>query len=318
MVVTLLASLLLAGGPEVSLNRVFARGEKLQYSVKSSLQSESRGAGLLTWMPEDHDILYKFTTTVTELKADGIALVRYDRPTVTEIEGETAAGPPKSRTHKVDFKLDVTLSPINELLEIKDLTPKKPPPPVALRARASNGSSAAGVQDLIDTFVGEVYRLALFQGGIDSALDFSPKLPYDDVKPGDTWKRTAGYSPQSLSGKQGQVAVQRLDYTYTYDGVVESDGKKVHRVVARLALKTDLATFANQIMKTTPEKSGLKTIPLELDASIAFDLDLVNRRTLKAVATSQGGFAIVLTQSPDAPVHEERLKGTTRLVLLPG
>lgn len=318
MMLTLLATSALLPAKAVSLDRVFARGERLQYSVKSNLQSESRGGGVLTWMPEDLDILYKFTTSVTELKADGIALVRYERPTVTEVTGETVDSPPKSRTEKVDFKLDVVLSPINELLEIKDLSPKKPPPVAARWSTAGRRGVAPATQDLIDTFVGEVYRLSLFQGSIDSALDFSPKLPYDDVQPGDSWKRTAGYSPQALSGKAGQLAVQRLDYTYTYDGVVESDGKKVHRVTARLALKTDLATFANQVMKTTPEKSGLKTIPLQLDASIAFDLDLTTRKTLKALAKSDGGFAIVLTRSPDTPVHEERLKGTTRLTLLPG
>lgn len=318
MILTLLATSALLPMQAVSLHRVFAKGEKLQYSVKSTLQSESRGGGLLTWMPEDLDILYKFTTSVTELKADGIAQVRYDRPTVTEVTGETAVSPPKSRTEKVDFKLDLTVSPINELLEIKDLNPKKPPPVAARWSNSGRAGVAPSTQDLIDTFVGEVYRLSLFQGSIDTALDFSPKLPYDDVKPGDTWKRTAGYSPQALSGKAGQLAVQRLDYIYTYDGVMESDGKKVHRVTARLALKTDLASFANQIMKTTPEKSGLKTIPLQLDASIAFDLDLATRKTLKALAKSEGGFSIVLTQSPDKPVHEERLKGHTRLSLLPG
>ena len=47
-------------------------------------------------------------------------------------------------------------------------------------------------------------------------------------------------------------------------------------------------------------------------------LDLATRKTLRALAKSEGGFSIVLTQSPDMPVHEERLKGVTRLTLLPG
>lgn len=303
----------------IDLSRVFAKGEKGQYLVKSEIQVESRGPGLLTWMPQDLGVQYKFTYAVTEMKTDGIAVLRYERPTMTWTEGETFTSPEVRRVEKTDMKVDATVSPINELLELKDLNPKKPPP--AERARATTQpleGGAAGAQDVIGQFVGEVHRLALFLGALDSSLDFSPKLPYDAVEPGATWKRTVGYSPQALAGKGGQLAVQRLDTTYTYKGPVEVDGKRYHRVDADLALDTDLAQFINQLMDLKPEQSGLKQIPLRLKATIEFDLDFQTRRTVRAKAKSEGGFSIVATQRPSEPVYEERFKGTTTLSLLAG
>ena len=55
----------------VSLGRTFAKGERLQYQVKSTINAQSRQRGLETWIPEDHDIQYKFTVEVLDLKADG-------------------------------------------------------------------------------------------------------------------------------------------------------------------------------------------------------------------------------------------------------
>lgn len=320
MVQLLLLLPLTAPSADVDIQRVFGKAEKGQYQVKSNLLVEERGDGLVTWMPSDLDIHYKFTYAVTETKPDGIVSIRYERPTMTETEGETFDTPAKTKVDKVDLKFQVVVSPINELLDIKDLNPKKPPPPSfrAMRAMARAGGTSTEAQDVIGRFVGEIYRLSLFLGPLDSGLDFSPKLPFEEVKIGDTWKRTAGYSPQALGGRQGQSAVQRLDYTYEYKGVLEVEGKKVHRVTATLALDTDVGLFVNQLMQAKPEQTGLKAVPLHLKATIEYDLDLATRRTLRANARSEGGFSIVLTQAPDAPVHEERLRGTTRMTLVAG
>lgn len=320
MLLASFVALLGAAAPPVDLSRVFAKGEKAQYLVKSAIQVESRGLGLLTWMPEDLGIQYKFTYAVTEMKPDGIAVLRYERPAMTWTEGETFDSPPKTRVDKVEMKLDATVSPINELLAIKDLNPKKPPPPVHGSRVTREGSEApsAAPQDVVEQFVGEIHRLALFLGAIDSSLDFSPKLPYDLVNPGDTWKRTVGYSPQALASKGGKLAVQRLDYTYAYKGPVEVEGKRFQRIEATLALDTDLAQFVNQLMDTKPEESGLKRIPLRFSATIQFDLDPKTHRTVRAAANSDGGFSVVLTQRPDEPVYEERFKGTTRMTLIAG
>ncbi len=297
--------------PAVTLSHVFAKGEKAAYEVKSRLNSEFRQRGLETYIPEDYDIHYRFSYEVKEMKADGICDMRYLRPTMTEIQGETFERPPRTKVEKVDMDLLLTISPINDVIDVKDLKKK----PGALRTVSSFGVRPQ-LGPIIGQFVGEIQRLALFIGSLDSSMDFAPKLPFDEVAPGDTWKRTVGYSPQKLGAKGEKLAVQRLDYTYTYRGQVESAGKQVHRVTAQLELHTDLAAFVHQTFRVKPEDTGLKEIPLSFKGSIEFDLDLRACRTLSAVATSEGSFRVVSTAFPQDPEIEERFKGRTTMRLL--
>jgi hypothetical protein len=310
-------------GQAVKLNRVYVKGEKHQYEVKSTMNVEGRMRGLETWIPEDLDIQYKFSTEVVELKADGIADVRYKRPTLTEIQGETVDAPPKATTEKLNWDMLLTLSPTNEILKTKDLAKKEPekkpakPPAKGLHWIGWSGSGEQHpLSAILGQFVGEVYRLSLFLGPLDGSMDLAPKLPYDEVAPGETWKRTVGYTPQKLKGTDGKMAVQRLDYLYTYEGVVQSQGKQVHRVTAKLDVKTDLAEFVHQTFNVKPDATGLKEIPLEFSGKIEFDLDLKTKKTLRAVGTSTGGFRVLITQFPNQPVEEQRLKGRTILKLL--
>lgn len=320
------AGLLFAQGQPVKLNRIFTKGEKLEYDLKSTLNSETRLRGLETWIPEDFDIQYKFKIEVLELKADGFADVKYLRPTVTEIEGETADSPPKTKVEKTNMDLLLTLSPVNGITKIKDMSkkeePKKPEtkkPPVSLLL-GSSAWGGPGPQNpalaMLGQFVGEIYRLSLFLGPLDSSLDFSPKLPFDEVKPGDTWKKTVGYSPQKLQGKGGKLAVQRLDYLYTYVGLVQSQGKSVQRIKAELEVNSDLAEFVHQTFDVKASETGLKEIPLHFKGEVEFDLDPKTLKTLRAVGTSKGGFKIVLTNFPNEPIQEENIKGRTILKLL--
>lgn len=321
---TLSVLALLAGaqGAPVKLQRSFTKGQKLNYEVKSTMNIESRQFGLDTWIPEDLDIQYKYSLEVVQNKPDGIVDLKYLRPTMTEIEGETADSPPKSRVEKVNMDLLLTLSPMNEILKIQDLAKKpeaKKPGGGGLRALASPSlvPGEAQLGGMLGQFVSEIYRLSLFLGPLDSSMDFAPRLPFDDVAPGDTWKRTVGYTPQKLNGtKDGKVAVQRLDYTYTYKGIVDSNGKKVHRVTAALDVKTDLAEFIHQTYDVKSNETGLKEIPLEFKGEILFDLDLKTMQTLRAVGTSQGGFKLSINQVKDRPVIEQKLKGRTVLRLL--
>ncbi|MBX7132517.1 MAG: hypothetical protein K1X67_07555, partial [Fimbriimonadaceae bacterium] len=170
-------------------------------------------------------------------------------------------------------------------------------------------AAAAAVQ--LNQYQQEIFRLALCVGNFDTSLDLSPKLPFEEVKVGETWKKTASYAPQVIKGK-GKSAVQRLDYTYTYEGIVDSEsGKKVHRVKAVLKLDTDVAPFINGLLDMKPEESGLKGMTLKLDQTILWDLDLKTRKTLLAVAESKGESNVVLTQNPNEPYQEIRLKGRT-------
>lgn len=304
---------------EVQLARTYKVGEKLTYKITSNLASQRKQYGLQTWIPEDFDMNYTFTTEVKALKADGIANVLYLRPTMTIITGETFDSPPKTDVEKVKYNMLLTLSPANEILDMKDLNPPAKPPK---KSGFNTGIRFFGftykpVQAIfIGQFISEVHRLALFAGNFESALDFSPRLPFEKLKVGDTWKRTVGYSPQKLKGKSGKTVNQRLDYTYTYKGIVDLNGKKVQRVVAECGLDTNLAEYVNQLLEMKPEDTGLKSIPLKFKARIEFDLDVVTGKTLQANATSEGGFSIMVTDLPNDPVQEETFKGRTELRLI--
>ncbi len=208
------------------------------------------------------------------------------------IIGETADSPPQDIVEKLNLDFRLTVSPINEILEMKDLNEKPTKPPV-------NGSSdlltsaavlrQGGLGDVLTGSLSEMYRLSLFAGNFDSSLDFAPRTPFDAVKVGDSWKRTVGYQPQKLAGKGNKQAMQRLDYTFTYKGLVDSEGKNVYRVEGTLDLKTDLGDFINQLVGQKPEDTGLSKIPLTMKSTIEFDLDMKTRTTLLAQATTESG-----------------------------
>ncbi len=308
-----------AKDPSVSLGRVFVKNEKLAYEIRSSLHSEHRVRGLQTWIPEDLDLNYDFTTVVEDLKADGIAVVHYQRPVMHEIEGETVDAPPKDNVIQSNIDFRLTVSPLNEILEMKDLTDKggKPTKKGGFTSLAPVGVERRQAQlgGLLSQFVSEMYRLSLFAGSFESALDFAPKTPLDEVKVGDSWKRTVGYQPQKLKGKGDKQAVQRLDYTFTYKGIVESDGKKVYRVEGTLDLKTDLGDFVNQLVGMKPEDTGLKKVPLTMKSTIEFDLDLKTKHTILAEAKTESGFGVFVTDFPDEAVQEDKIKAHTTMRL---
>ena len=303
----------------VSLGRVFVKNEKLAYEIRSNLHSEHRLRGLETWIPEDLDLNYDFTTVVEDMKADGIAVLHYQRPIMHEIEGETFSAPPKDNIVNSNINFRLTVSPINEILEMKDLNEKGP------KASKKGGNFMSlsvpsrrqeGLAGVLSQFVSEMYRLSLFAGSFDSALDFAPKTPIDDVKVGDSWKRTVGYQPQKLKGKGDKQAVQRLDYTFTYKGIVDSGGKKVYRVEGTLDLKTDLGDFVNQMVGMKPEDTGLKKVPLTMKSTIEFDLDMKTKHTLLAEATTVSGFGLFVTDYPDDAVQEDKIKAHTTMRLV--
>jgi hypothetical protein len=302
-----------AVGKPVTLGHVFKMGEKTQYQVKSSLQIQARGGGLQTFIPEDLDLSYAFTTEVTKLKTDGIAVVHYLRPHITQVDGETVDHGPVTTVEQTADDYLLTITPVNEIIEMQDL--KKPGKAGGLWSGTA-GVSRSPLQDPIGQFLGDVYRLALFIGSPEASLDFSPRLSLDEVNVGDTWQRTVSYQPQKLKGKNGKQAVQRLDYTYTYAGVDTYNGRKVHKVTATLGLDTNLGDFINQMMDATPEETGLKGIPLTMKAKIEFFLDFTTMQTLAANATAEGGFKVFITSNPSSPVEEETLKGSTTLRLV--
>ncbi|HEY3781823.1 MAG TPA: hypothetical protein VGL56_12120 [Fimbriimonadaceae bacterium] len=296
----------------VTLQHTGKAGEKLSYSVKSHVQVEVRQVGLETWLPNDLDLNYTFTEQVTEIKPGGMMAIHYKRPTMTVIQGETYDTPEKTTVDKLNLDYGLTVSPINEIVAEKDLNPQKPKGSAYIHLHSKSGWKQ-GAASILD-FVGEIYRLALNTGSMDGSLDFAPKLPLDDVKPGDTWKKTVGFSPQKLKGKN-KNAVQRLDYTYTYVGVMDSNGKNVYRVTADLSTSSNLAEFFFEATGLNSEDTLIKAIPLNLKQHIDFDLDMKTGETLHAQSQATGGFSIQTTESEQA-LHEERFKGGTELNLL--
>ncbi|HTQ08900.1 MAG TPA: hypothetical protein VMI31_02395, partial [Fimbriimonadaceae bacterium] len=185
----------------VTLNRVFAKGEKLEYSVNSNLHVEDRPYGLDTFIPEDQTLSYRFSTEVKDLKNDGGAILHYLRPSMTEVDAATFDTPAKTTVDKINMNFDLTVSPINEILDQKDLNPPKPPKKPASGDGGDGGGDrrfwirgAVPAQGIMSSplapYIMELYRLSLNVGAVSSALDFSPKLPFDDVKVGDTWQHT--------------------------------------------------------------------------------------------------------------------------------
>jgi len=319
MLTAIAAFLLAPVQNEVELVRTFTTGQTQTFEVKSHILTEGKSAEMSFYMPEEFDVNYGFTLKIEQARPDGFAVLVYERPTMNLIEGETSDHPPKTTIEKTGWKSRLTISPINELTDVLDLSPKKP-----VKGKDGNGGKGvflvgrmfgAGQDGGIDQMIQELHSLAMFIGNLESSLDFSPKLPLDTVKPGGTWKKTVSYQPRELKGTDKQ-AVQRLDYTYKYEGLVPLDGKRVHRVTAVLELDTDAAKFINQLMGMKPEESGLKELRLQLTTKIVFDLDEKTKTTLSIVADSKGGFKIVTTENPETPVFEEKITGKSTLRLV--
>lgn len=300
----------------VELYRQWKPNTTLTYQVKSFLYTEERNFNTSIYIPQTLDQNYTYTFTVGEVDGEGFASVDYKRPKVEIIEGETAHSAAKTRFEELNEHLVLRLSPVNAITDVKDLTPKKKEGDGGLNLLTEAVGVAPATQDIIGSFVGDLYRLALFIGNADTSVDFGPRLPLLEVEPGDTWEVTASYQPQKFAGKEGKMASQRVDYLYTYVGVVESEGKKLHRVTATMKFDNDVAPFVNDMLGMTSARSGLRGLRLKFDAKMEFDLDHETKNTLAIRADSTGSMVIEITQIPNQPYVEENIKGRTRLKLV--
>jgi hypothetical protein len=316
-------TMLLAQEPQpVTLSRVMKTGQKFAYKVSGRLTTETKqlSQGIETYMPEDVLLEYDCFYDVLKEKADGIADIKYRRP-FFKITVPDPTGKLNIQNDKIDMSADITLSPINEFLQVKDTTPKKPETKkndskLFTPATANAFASMPAVQgDLIGQILGDLQRLSLFMGTLDFSMEFQPKLHFDDVKVGDTWKRTAGSSPQKLDSKDGKSVMQRLDMVYTYKGKMVSNGQTVERVTATIDLKANMMdflkdTYGNQAKDFLAE---LKEFNYNLNATIDFDLDPKTYNTLYAENNAKGNLVIILKQLPDRPFFEQKLTGRTTL-----
>lgn len=313
---------LLGSAPQaapVELVRTFQKGKTYSYEVKSHLLTEAREPTLTTFIPSEIDINYDFNYLVKELRPGGFGYLVYKRPFIYQIEGETAESAPKTEKIKVDYNMGLDVSPINAVTNIKDLNPPKPPTKGGGLKRLEAVLTSRGVsretQLDIFGFVISIYQLALGIGSLDSALDFNPKLPVDEVKVGDTWKKTVSYQPQELKGSKGQQAVQRLDMTFKYEGLVTVGNATYQRITATVSLNSDAALFVNQLMGTKPEESGLRKMPLQFTTNLSFDLDPKTLDTVRGSTSTKGAWSLEVSGSNE-PVMEEKLQGKASIKLV--
>ena len=305
----------------VELLRKFTAGEKLSYFARAEFTQEQRSGSLQTFLPNDEEINYRYSMLVQKVKADGIAEVLYQRPSMNIVIGDTAEAGAKTMVEKTDYKFLLDISPVNEVVAEKDLNPAKSKKDGDLRMNPTinrimrQGSQADGVAlGLLFQFVGEVQRLAFFVGPLDSGLDIAPKFSFDEVGVGSTWKKTVGYSPQKLKGQGDKQAVQRMDYTYTYQGVRKNrEGKDIQRIQAKVKLDTDLTEYARQLVGGSASTSMLKSVPLQFEGTIDFDLDMSTLHMVKASAESKGYFGISV-KGADQPLLENKFHGRTKVV----
>ncbi len=319
MLTTLLAASILAPHKSQDLTelyRQFTKGETWNYSVKAHLLTDTAQLGQSA-LPETIDFVYDWTANVKSINEAGFAIVEYKRPFITQIAGETADSPPRATKIPLDMHVEMQLSPINEITDIKELDKPKPKNGGGLSTKFIRSMEKAGFESPMAIQLGgfqqDLYQMALFIGSMETALDFNPKLPLDTVAVGETWKKTVSYQPQSLKGSKEQ-AVQRLDMEYKYDGIIEVNKVKVHRISATIHLDTDAALYINQMMGTTPGQSGLKSFPLKLDSKIVFDLDLKSKKTLRSEANTVGHWS-VFQSGLNSPVVSEDLKGRATMTL---
>ncbi|MFM9872878.1 MAG: hypothetical protein ACKVQS_05365, partial [Fimbriimonadaceae bacterium] len=210
MISTLIATALLAPAEPVELYRTFEKGKTYSYAVRTHLQSETRQVGLNTFIPEDVDLNYDFTYKILDVQSSGMAKVLYQRPAITQIDGETADRGSIETKIPLGWKMELNLSPVNAVTGIKDLQDKgksgnwlRPIVPMRKFGEMSMGER----QDIVSQFAGELQRLVLFIGGLDSSLDFSPRLPLGEVEIGEKWRQTMSYQPMEIKGSGGQFEV---------------------------------------------------------------------------------------------------------------
>ena len=256
----------------IDLSRVFVNGEHDAYLVHADLHVETWTPASPLWLPDELEFRYRFGSVVSSVSAAGIASIRYTRPEMQELFGERFDAPPRTEDIQQGLDFDLQISPANEMIDAKphgaagqtsDEDDWHGPPSVATRQASAEDYRA------------EFIRLAMFVGDVQSSLDFAPRLPFDPVNPGDTWKRTVSYVPgasPSISNQQ----THRVDYTYTFSGVVKTPHGLVDRVHAALHLSEDLAGAREGRTAMT------------LDTQIDFDLDPKTRKTLYADAKSTG------------------------------
>lgn len=316
----------------VELTRKFKPKEISTYDVDARATVEFKPYGLNTFIPLTEGVRFRFTTEVISVTNDGFAQMLYTRPTMTIFGTDLQKGAVQETELKVDLRFLMTVSPINEVTNIRDLNPSDDQDDQAelmtrLLFQGEGRSPEQQRREIIESrlqvinavlgpFMNSFTRLTLFVEGI-TGIDFSPKLPFEEVVPGDTWQRTVDYAPQQLSGTD-KAAVQRLDMTYTYVGRQKNaEGKEIERIEGVLEAETNAADYLNQLFRVDAQRTGIERVDLKLRTVVKFDLDPVTHQTLFVEADGNSSVVVMLNkQISENPVLERRTRGRTTMRLV--
>lgn len=296
----------------VDLSRVFKMGEKTTYSFSSRINVDWRQVPIETFIPQNDGFEYTFTTEVEALKPDGVADLRFRRPKIVLKIGETFDSPPKDQVLARDQNYLFVLSNKNRLLSVRDESPKTPQKPDPhLLSYFSNLENKHSQLDIFG-WMSQLRQLAAFV----NFFDRGPNLPTRPVSIGDTWKETIGYAPTTVSAgaDQGKNLMARIDYEYTYKGLIEFEGQNVYHIVGRIVQDTDAAPFIADMMGVKLEFAPFKEIKLKMDGTVDYYLRQSDLSVHKILAKSEGSTSITVATYEGGPVYEEKFKSTARLI----
>lgn len=309
LIVASLMALSASQADKIELTRKFAAGEKMTYDFASRLDAEMREYPVETFFPDNVDFTYTFTLDVEKLKPDGVADVRFKRKEFKIRMAEDFESGPKTTVMTQNTNMLITFSNRNQILSIKDETPKKPP----ARGGGLHVLSRFGVkaQDPIMQMIQQLHSFAAFA----NFYDFGPSLPLHPVAVGDTWKETIGYTPMTISSgaEKGKSLMGRIDYVYTYKGNGAIDNKTCVWIQGKISVDTDAAPFIATFFER-PEFSPFKEIKLFMDGTVDYYLEPANLATYKIVSKSEGNASISVKDYSGGPVFEERFKSQGKLV----
>jgi hypothetical protein len=296
----------------VDLSRVFKMGEKATYSFSSRINVDWRQVPIETFIPQNDGFEYTFTTEVEALKPDGVADLRFRRPKIVLKIGETFDSPPKEQILARDQNYLFVLSNKNRLLSVRDDSPKQPQKPDSRLFSHLYADEDRRLQLDIFSWMSQLRQLAAFV----NFFDRGPNLPTRPVSVGDTWKETIGYVPTTVSAgaDQGKNLMARLDYEYTYKGLIEFEGQTVYHVVGKIFQDTDAAPFIADLMGVKLEFAPFKEIKLKMDGTVDYYLRQSDLSVHKILAKSEGYTSITVATYEGGPVYEEKFKSNARLI----
>lgn len=306
-VLAALAVGVLGAQDKVAIERTYTAGEKAKYEFSNRLDMDFRTFPHVNYFPIRYLVSYSFDLNVESLKPDGVADVRFIRPSIVIRESESPWGDAKTETIELKENVLYTLSRANQPIGVRIDTPSSNRQSDRVRFLTH---SAEAQLDIVGPFVSQIYQLA----GFVNFFDLGPNLPLRPVSVGDTWKETKAYAPMTVQSgaDRGKNMVSRLDYEYTFKGSTEFEGRQVTWIQGRLKQDTDAVGYIAELYGYEVSAFPISSIILKLDMTVDYYLDEKTKWPIKIIGNSQGEASITF-RGEQAPREEIRVKGSAAL-----